>query len=60
MFVAIALSPGETVRIIAIATAHENAAGAPSFVPLAEAAVAYGALRPGTTFWRTRRTRRAK
>jgi len=48
VFVAVALGPGERIRVVATATAHENAGDAPSFVPLAEAAVACGALRPGT------------
>ena len=48
VFLAAALGPGNTVRIVAIATAHENAGDAPSFVPLAEAAAACGALGPGT------------
>jgi len=48
VFLAAALGPGSLVRTVAVATAHENADDAPSFVPLAEAAAACGALGPGT------------
>jgi len=48
VFAAVALGPGNLIRVVATATAHEHAGDAPSFVPLAEAAVACGALRPGT------------
>ena len=46
-FLAVALGPGERIAIIAIAAAGENAGDAPSFLPLAEAAVECGALGPG-------------
>jgi len=48
VFVAVALGPGERIAVSAIAVAGEHAGDAPSFVPLAEAAEASGALGPGT------------
>ncbi|RNJ74688.1 MAG: IS4/IS5 family transposase [Thaumarchaeota archaeon S13] len=48
VFLAVALGPGDRIAIIAIAAAGENAGDAPSFRPLAEAAVECGALGPGT------------
>ena len=47
-FLAVELGPGDRIAIIAIAAAGENAGDAPSFRPLAEAAVECGALGPGT------------
>jgi len=47
-FVAVAPGPGSLVRAVATATAHGHAGDAPSFVPLAEAAVACSAPGPGT------------
>jgi len=48
VFVAVALGPGNLIRTVATATANEHAGDAPTFVPLAEAAVACGAPGPGT------------